>query len=152
VYQYFRRWCHHGTLQKVLTQYGPELASGWHFVDSTHVKVHAEGSNPAGGQAPQAMGRTKGGLNTKIHAVVNARSQAIIIALSSGNEADISLAQELTECLPEDSTLIGDKAYIAPPSDRQRLPRGVIKPAFLVALTELRLFHSPKSSTGVVIE
>src|SRR5712672_589433 len=38
VYQYFRRWCHRGTLQKVLTQFGPELAPGWHFVDSTHVK------------------------------------------------------------------------------------------------------------------
>ena len=37
VYQYFRRWCHRGTLQKVLTQFGPELAPGWHFVDSTHV-------------------------------------------------------------------------------------------------------------------
>jgi putative transposase of IS4/5 family DUF4096 len=82
VYQYFRRWCQRGTLQKVLAQYGPELAPGCFFVDSTHVKVHADGSNPAGGQAPQAMGRTKGGLNTKIHAVVNARSQAIVIALS----------------------------------------------------------------------
>jgi transposase len=111
VYQYFRRWCHRGTLQKVLTQFGPELAPGWHFVDSTHVKVHADGSNPAGGQASQAMGRTKGGLNTKIHAVVNARSQPIVIALSSGNEADISLAAELTDCLLQDSTLIGDKAY-----------------------------------------
>jgi transposase len=111
VYQYFRRWCHRGTLQNVLTLYGPELAPGWFFVDSTHVKVHADGCNPVGGQARQAMGRTKGGLNTKIHAVVNAHSRAIVIALSSGNEADISLAQELTECLPENSTLIGDKAY-----------------------------------------
>src|SRR5262249_23009677 len=75
VYQYFRRWCQRGTLQKVLTRFGPELVRGWHFVDSTHVKVHADGSNPAGGQAAQAMGRTKGGLNTKIHALVNARSQ-----------------------------------------------------------------------------
>ena len=111
MYQYFRRWCQRGTLQKVLTQFGPELAPGWHFVDSTHVKVHADGSNSAGGQASQAMGRTKGGLNTKIHAVVNARSQAVVIALSAGNQADISLAEELTECLPEGSTLIGDKAY-----------------------------------------
>ena len=55
------------------------------------------------------MGRTKGGLNTKIHPVVNARSQPIVIALSSGNKADISLAEELTECLPENSTVIGDK-------------------------------------------
>jgi transposase len=111
VYQYFRRWCLRGTLQKVVSQFGSELAPGWHFLDSTHVKVHADGSNPAGGQALQAMGRTKGGLNTKIHALVNARSQALVIALSGGNQADISLAEELTECLPEGSTLIGDKAY-----------------------------------------
>ena len=32
VYQYFRRWCQRGTLQQVLTQYGPELAPGWHFL------------------------------------------------------------------------------------------------------------------------
>jgi transposase len=111
VYQYFRRWCQRGVLKKVLTQFGPELAPGWHFVDSTHVKVHADGSNPAGGQALQAMGRTKGGLNTKIHALVNVRSQALVIGLSGGNQADVSLADELTECLPEGSTLIGDKAY-----------------------------------------
>ena len=111
VYQYFRRWCQRGTLQDVLTRYGPELAPGWHFLDSTHVKVHADGSNPAGGQAAQAMGRTKGGLNTKIHAVINARSQVFVVALSSGNEADVSLAKELTEFLPQGSVLIADKAY-----------------------------------------
>ena len=111
VYQYFRRWCQRGTLQKVLTQFGPELAPGWHFLDSTHVNVHADGSNPAGGQAAQAMVRTKGGLNTKIHALVNTRSQALVIALSAGNDVDISVAEELTEYLPEDSTLIADKAY-----------------------------------------
>jgi phosphoesterase family protein len=51
-------------LQKVLTEFGPELAPGWHFVDSRHVKVHVDGSNPAGRQASQAMGHTKGGLET----------------------------------------------------------------------------------------
>ena len=43
--------------------------------------------------------------------IVNARSQPVVIALSGGNQADIFLAKELTERLPEDSTLIGDKAY-----------------------------------------
>src|SRR6202048_863466 len=125
VYQYFRCWCHRGTLQKVLTQYGPELAPGWYFVDSTHVKLQPDGPNPAGGQAAKAMGRTKGGLNTKIHAVVTVRSQAIVIALSSGNEADISLAEELTECLPKDSTLIGGKAYDSSTLRQTAATRGV---------------------------
>jgi hypothetical protein len=122
VYLYFRRWCQRGVLKKVLTQLGPELASAWHFVDRTQVKVHADGSNLAGGQALQAMGRDKGGLNSKkIHALVNARSRAVVIALSAGNDADISLAEELTECLSEGSILIGDKAYdSSAPSDRHQ--------------------------------
>jgi transposase len=111
VYQYFRRWSRNGTLKEALIQCGPYLKEGWHFLDSTHVKVHADGSNPAGGQASQAMGRTKGGLNTKIHVVVNAKAQPITIALSAGNEADISVAPELTLCIPSTSTLIADKAY-----------------------------------------
>jgi hypothetical protein len=77
------------------------------------------------------MGRTKGGINTKIHAVVNVRSQAIVIALSSGNQVDISFAEELTECLPKNSTLIGDKAYDS---------------------SILRKTACAKGSTGVVIE
>jgi transposase len=125
VYQYFRRWCQRGTLQQVLTQYGPELAPGWHFLDSTHVKVHADGSNPAGGQVSQAMGRTKGGLNTKIHAVVNARSQALMVALSSGNEADVSLAKELTEYLPPGSIVIADKAYDSCPFREAAATNGI---------------------------
>ena len=75
---------------------------------------------PAGGQALQAMGRTKGGLNTKSHALVNARSQAVVIALSAGNDADISLAEELTECLPEGSILSVTKPMVARPSGRQQ--------------------------------
>ena len=55
-----RFYYYSSTLQDVLTQFGAELVPGWHFLDSTHVKVHADGSNPAGGQAAQAMGRTKG--------------------------------------------------------------------------------------------
>jgi hypothetical protein len=95
------------------------------------------------------MGRTKGGLNTKIHALINARSQPVVIALSAGNQADVSLAAELTECLPEGSTLIGDKAYDARPSGRQR-PLKELKPAFPLAATERRLCHSHRGSTGVV--
>ena len=60
------------------------------------MKVHADGSNSAGAQALQAMGRTKGGLNTKIHALVNVRSQALVIALSAGNQADVSFSNRIT--------------------------------------------------------
>jgi Transposase DDE domain len=34
-----------------------------------------------------------------------------VVALSSGQEADVSLAKELTEYLPPSSIVIADKAY-----------------------------------------
>jgi transposase len=111
VYQYFRLWCQRGVLERALAQLGPELTAGWHFLDSTHVKVHADATNPVGGQASQAIGRTKGGLNTKIHAVVNSDSEAVVIAISAGNEADISCAEQLVANLPKGSVVVADKAY-----------------------------------------
>jgi len=41
------------------------------FLDTSHVKVHQDGSNSASGQQNQAMGRIKGGLNTKLSAWVD---------------------------------------------------------------------------------
>ena len=111
VYQYFRYWCQREWFVAILQQVGAEVAAGWHFLDSTHVKVHADGANPPGGQALQAIGRTKGGLNTKIHLIVNSRSQAITVCLSAGQEADISFAERLVCDLPENSVVVADKAY-----------------------------------------
>jgi len=39
-------------------------------LDCSHIKLHQHGANPPGGQAAQAIGRTKDGLNTKLAAVV----------------------------------------------------------------------------------
>jgi len=97
VYQYYRRWCKAGLWQELLAQLGHEAAGTLRFLDSTHVKVHCDGANPAGGQEGQAMGRTKGGLNTKIHAVVDNKARPAAVLLSAGNEADITVAPEVIE-------------------------------------------------------
>jgi transposase len=83
---------------------------GRRFLDSTHVKVHRSGCNPAGGQEHQAMGRTKGGLNTKLHAVVDGRGRPVALLLGAGQEADIARARET---MGEISCrqLVGDKGY-----------------------------------------
>lgn len=86
------------------------LAGSRRFLDSTHVKVHRCASNPCGGQASQAMGRTKGDMNTKIHAVVDEAAQPMRLFLSAGNEADISHAQTMTEEIPA-GMLVADKGY-----------------------------------------
>ncbi len=56
------------------------------------------------------MGRTKGALNIKVHAAANARSRTDAIALSDGNEADVSQKSSRSACQVE-GILIADKAY-----------------------------------------
>jgi len=59
------------------------------MVDATHIKVHRDGANPSGGQAAQVIGRTKGGLNTKLHALIDDRPQPQSLILTAGPEADV---------------------------------------------------------------
>ena len=71
---------------------------GLGMIDSTYIKVHRDGTNPAGGQeGQQAMSRTKGGLNTKLHAAVDGRSQPQALILTAGAEADVVHAPALLE-------------------------------------------------------
>ena len=67
------------------------------WVDATHIKVHRDGANPAGGQHTQAMGRTKGGLNTQVHALSDDRAQPQGLILTAGQEADVTHAPSLLE-------------------------------------------------------
>ena len=58
------------------------------------------------------MGRSRGGLTTKIHAVVDANGLPLRVALSSGQRHDSQAARILLEDrLPPDSFVLGDKAY-----------------------------------------
>lgn len=55
----------------------------------------------------EALGRSRGGYSTKIHALVDALGNPIAFVLSPGQDADISHAQELLDQLSEE-----DRAYV----------------------------------------
>ena len=60
----------------------------------------------------KAVGRTKGGLNTKIHAIVDGLGNPVAFLLSPGNENDSTHAIELMSMTDiAGSNLLGDKAY-----------------------------------------
>ena len=60
----------------------------------------------------KAVGRTRGGLNTKIHAIVDALGNPAAFLLSPGNDNDSSHAIELMGLTDiTGSNLLGDKAY-----------------------------------------
>lgn len=63
------------------------------------------------GDVPRHIGRTKGGLNSKLHAVVNGCGKPIVMALTAGQVSDHIGAKIIYPALPNAETLIGDKGY-----------------------------------------
>ena len=60
----------------------------------------------------KAVGRTKGGLNTKIHTIVDGLGNPVVFLLSPGNDNDSTHAVELMSMIDiAGSNLLGDKAY-----------------------------------------
>ena len=57
------------------------------------------------------MGRSRGGLTTKIHAVVDAEGCPIKLALSLGQDHDSTKALLLLDDLDNGSTLLADRTY-----------------------------------------
>ena len=96
VYQYYRAWCRDGRWEKVWEQSAPApKPAGAVYGDSTFIKVQRSGLNAAGGRQMQAMGLTKGGWNTKLHAAVDGRGTPLALLLTGGNVADVAQAEEL---------------------------------------------------------
>jgi transposase len=63
------------------------------------------------GEQKQAIGRSRGGRNTKIHAIADARGRLLSILLSGGEAHDCPPAQRLIRRTKAAAKLLGDKAY-----------------------------------------
>ena len=113
VYGYFARWRTMGLWERILQPLTRGAKGRLYFIDATYIRVHQSGANPRGGQAPQALGVSRGGLTTKIHALVDGRGRALKLLLSAGNVADITMAPALGAELraAQCGTLAADKGY-----------------------------------------
>ena len=63
---------------------------------------------------PQAIGRSRGGLTTKIHALVDALGNPVELMLTPGQARDLACAEQLIDGA-DPGALLGDKAYDADP-------------------------------------
>jgi transposase len=99
VYTRWRRWCALGLWQEILRLVSCRAEGRVRFVDGSHIKLHQFGANPAGGQAAQAMGRTKGGLNTKICALVEGKGRLMAAVIAPGERDEVKALAPLLETL-----------------------------------------------------
>jgi hypothetical protein len=120
VYTRWRRWCALGLWQEVLRLLSHHAEGRVRFIDGSHVKVHQFGTNPAGGQSSQAIGRTKGGLNTKLCALVEGRGRLLAAVIAPGQAYEVEAAAPLLESLRR-ILLVGDKGFDCDSLRRQML-------------------------------
>jgi transposase len=90
----------------------------WEWTVHRHAddRFHARESAPLGGrwkrgEHKQAVGRSRGGRNTKIHALADAKGRLIAILLTAGEAHDCPLAQRLIGRVKPSKRMLGDKAY-----------------------------------------
>ncbi|WP_445488948.1 IS5 family transposase [Rhodopseudomonas sp. RCAM05734] len=57
------------------------------------------------------IGRTKGGRNTKLHAVCDEKGRPCVLLLTPGNVHDCRVAQLCIEAMPPSAELVADKGY-----------------------------------------
>ena len=65
------------------------------------------------GACRQAIGVSRGGRNTKLHALCDGSGRPLAFRLTGGNAADAPQAIALLERVPEDAIVLADKAYDA---------------------------------------
>jgi transposase len=110
IHQFFNRLSKDGYFEFLQDQLISGHMAEAVFMDSTHCKVHQHSNGP-GSPENQAIGKSRGGLNTKIHLVVDVLGRlAAAIELTPGNVSDITTAPGLLENL-EDTAVVGDKGY-----------------------------------------
>jgi transposase len=90
----------------------------WERVIRRHAddRLHARQSAPLGsgrkrGEQKQAVGRSRGGRNTKIHALADAKGRLIAILLTGGEARDCPIAERLIRRVKPSKRMLGDKAY-----------------------------------------
>ncbi len=112
-YNRFNRWAKSGRIDKLLAALKIDIDAEWQCIDATIIKVHQHAAG-ARGRGDEAIGQSRGGATTKVHALCEASGNPTHIILTAGNEHDAKAAPNLLAMAEDDcEAVLADKAYDA---------------------------------------
>jgi len=114
VYHRWRRWCVRGWCKLIFEQMRPALpADGLVLADSTTCKAHRAAAGAAH-STPEAesLGKSRGGIGSKIHACTNSRSQILRLIESPAHHSDLRYARVLMADIPAKDAAL-DRGYVS---------------------------------------
>ena len=112
VFKRFRRWVQAAVFQRIFGVLSGEPDFEYAMIDGTIVTAHQKASGAKGGTEHQAIGRSRGGLTTRIVALVDALGNLVGFVLLPGQRHDIVGVAPLIAGVSFDA-LLGDKAFDA---------------------------------------
>ena len=84
------------------------------MIDATYLKAcRTASSMQEKGGLRRLIGRTKGGMNTKLHAVTDANGRPISLFMTAGQVSDHTGAAAMLDSLPRAQWLLADRGYDA---------------------------------------
>jgi transposase len=111
-YNRFVRWRRAGVWAKIMNALAAAHDAAVQMIDTSIVRVHQHGACTNRSNR-QSIGRSRGGLTSKIHALVDTNGLPIRLALSPGEAHDNRFAGKLLSRLQPGSMLLADRGYDA---------------------------------------
>jgi transposase len=111
-YNRFVRWRRAGVWAKIMGTLAEAHDAAVQMIDTSIIRVHQHGACIIRNRK-QSMGRSRGGLTSKIHAVVDTNGLPVRLALTAGEAHDNRLAGKLLSRLKSGSMLLADRGYDA---------------------------------------
>jgi len=112
-YNRFARWRKAGVWDRLMDAITAAHDGDIQMIDSTSVRAHQQSATAKRGGADRCLGRSRGGLTTKIHVVVDARGLPIRLGLTAAQTHDGQIADTLLNRLRPRTIVLADKAYDA---------------------------------------
>jgi len=112
VYTRWRRWVQQKVWSQVLAFLAADHDPESYAVDASYVRAHAHATRARGGYAAQAIGRSRGGLTSKIHLLTDALGYPVRFVVTGGERNDITQAPALLPAGTAASVLC-DRGYDA---------------------------------------
>ncbi|MCH8097290.1 MAG: IS5 family transposase, partial [Proteobacteria bacterium] len=113
VYNRYNRWAKAGVWLRVFEALSEQSPDSLHLIDSSIVRAHQHAAGGKKGARNHAIGRSRGGLSTKIHAVVDARGLPVRFVLTPGQASDKAAVPALIEGLRPARDVVADRGYDA---------------------------------------
>jgi transposase len=114
VYHRWRRWCVRGWSELIFEHLRPTLpADGLVLVDSTTCKAHRAAAGAAHSTTEaEALGRSRGGIGSKIHACTDRFGRILRLIDSPAQHSDLRYARALVADMPAKDAAL-DRGYVS---------------------------------------